>query len=202
MLKPEHFLTTSYIAGRAGAVLRRLFKESAPRLPIQVDRVVEHLFDLVSSWEPITDAPGGLTLGGLRPRSRQLVLNDHAREHFLHYPGSENFTIGHEVGHWCLHISDVPAHSPLFPEALGPPQIVCTTAERKPPREIQADMFSSFLLMPEDLLQAECATRSLVNWPQLYDLARFLGVSITALSIRLQELSIVRIIDGEIERIR
>ena len=80
MLKPEHFLSTAYIAGQSAAVLRRHFQHSAPRLPIRVDLLVEQIFDLVISWEPVADAPGTLTLGGLRPRSRQLVLNGERRQ--------------------------------------------------------------------------------------------------------------------------
>jgi hypothetical protein len=192
VLKGQRFLSEQYISEQAAAVLRKYFTKAPRELPINVELVAEQLFDLLISWEALTDAEGTLTLGGVRPRTQQLVLNDHARSYFAEFPGSENFTKAHEIGHVTLHIAAEPAAAPLFAD-VGPPAIVCTSADRKPPREIQADMFAAFFLMPEDLLRPECAGRVLDAWPPLYDLAAFLGVSITALRIRLQGLGLIRV---------
>jgi Zn-dependent peptidase ImmA (M78 family) len=66
--------------------------------------------------------------------------------------GRHNFTIAHEVGHWQLH-----RHEFLLPENLrdnGPrPSILCRTAQKKEPREWQADQFASYLLMPRPMVQ-------------------------------------------------
>lgn len=191
-------MSDAYIASAAGAVLRRYFARAPWRLPVNVELMAEHLFDLVISWETLADEEGALTLGGVRPRTRQLVLNDLARAFFEKNLGSENFTKAHEVAHIMLHVAAEPGAEPLFPEVLGPPPIVCTSALTRPPREWQADRCAAYLLMPDDLLRAECMTRELVAWPPLYDLSRFLGVSISALCIRLQELQLVRIDGREI----
>lgn len=188
-------MSDAYLASAAGGVLRRYFIRAPWQLPVNVELVAEQLFDLVISWETLADEEGALTLGGVRPRARQLVLNDMARDFFEKNAGSENFTKAHEVAHIVLHVAEEPGAAPLFPEVIGPPPIVCTSAEKKPPREWQADRCAAYLLMPEDLMRAECTTRELGAWRPLYDLSRFLGVSITALCIRLQELQIIRI-DG------
>lgn len=198
MLKRQHYLSDDYLASTAAGVLRRYFTKAPRQLPINMELLAEHLFDLVISWESLADDAGALTLGGVRPRTRQLVLNDRARDFFEDHAGSENFTKAHEVAHVVLHVAEEPGVGPLFPEALRPPPIVCTSAETKPPREWQADRCAAYLLMPEDLLRAACTERALATWPQLYDLTRHLGVSISALGIRLQELHLIRIDGREI----
>lgn len=191
-------MSDAYLASAAGAVLRRYFTKAPWQLPVNIELLAEHLFDLVISWETLADEEGALTLGGVRPRTRQLVLNDLARDFFEKNAGSENFTKAHEVAHIMLHIAEEPGVEPLFPEVLGPPPIVCTSALKRPPREWQADRCAAYLLMPEDLLRAECMTRELDAWRPMYDLSRFLGVSISALCIRLQELKLVQIDGREI----
>jgi Zn-dependent peptidase ImmA (M78 family) len=151
--------------------------------------MAEDLFDLVVSWEQVDPMDGSLTLGGLRVSRHQLVLNELALEHFEKYPGSENFTKAHEIAHWVLHVRAAPATEALFKTEVGD-EIVCTSATKKPQREVQADMFASMLLMPQDLLLAECEGKSLDAWPELYELARALDVSISALRIRLETLGL------------
>lgn len=191
-------MSDAYLASAAAAVLRRYFNKAPWQLPVNIELLAEHLFDLVISWETLADKEGALTLGGVRPRTRQLVLNDLARDYFETNVGSENFTKAHEVAHMMLHVAEEPGIQPLFPEVLGPPPIVCTSALKRPPREWQADRCAACLLMPEDLLRAECMTRELGAWRPMYELSRFLGVSISALCIRLQELRLVQIDGREI----
>lgn len=196
LLRPERFLSEPYLAARAAENLRRYFQRKPPaRLPVPVEDLAEELFDLSISWERVQPENGSLILGGVRPERRQLVLNDDARSYFSEFPGSENFTKAHEVGHWVLHVREPPASAQLFdlPDA---PTIVCTSRDPKPPREVQADIFASLLLMPADLLLPECAKRDLSRWPNLYRLRDFLGVSISALRYRLEELNVLRVTPG------
>jgi len=194
MLVPERFLSDAYIESRTASLLRRYFDRHPRRLPIDVERIADDLLDLNISWESLPrTADGAITLGGYRPDRHQLVLNEFALSHFAEFPGSENFTKAHEIGHAVLHVREEPAASPLFGDIAAAPAIVCISAERKPQREVQADIFASHLLMPGDLMRAECARRRLDHWPNLFDLARDLGVSVTALRIRLERLGLVAI---------
>jgi IrrE N-terminal-like domain len=193
MLTPRRYLSEAYIETRVSDTLRRFFAGGqAVRLPIRVERLAEDLFDLVVSWERVDTTEGALTLGGLRVSRHQLVLNELAREHFDRYPGSENFTKAHEIGHWVLHVRSAPANEPLFQPQAGE-EIVCTSAAKKPQREVQADMFAAMLLMPRDLLLATCEGRAIDAWPELYELCRLLDVSISALRIRLETLGVLSV---------
>lgn len=61
------------------------------------------------------------------------------------------------------------------------------------------DHYAATLLMPADLVRNELSERDSANWSDLYEVADRLGVSITAFTIRLKELGIIRdIVDGRI----
>lgn len=61
------------------------------------------------------------------------------------------------------------------------------------------DHYAAVLLMPADLVRSEMEGRDPSSWPELYDAAQVLGVSISAFTIRLRELGMIAdIVDGEI----
>jgi len=73
-------------------------------------------------------------------------------EGLLEKEGRFSFTVGHEIGHWCLHrplYKASQATQPLFNSGQAEPDIVCRSSSPKPSAEIQADAFASRLLMPE-----------------------------------------------------
>jgi hypothetical protein len=64
--------------------------------------------------------------------------------------GRFNFSLAHEIGHWCLHRGHAElrqAMEDLFGGSAGP-SIICRTSQQKTRIEIQADIFASYLLMP------------------------------------------------------
>ncbi|MDQ2912534.1 MAG: ImmA/IrrE family metallo-endopeptidase [Chloroflexota bacterium] len=201
LLRSEHPIANRVIEQRAGELHRRYFLKFPPAaLPIPVERIIEVMSPLLISWEPIASPRGGgIVLGEIRAEQRKLVLNDNAQPHFTEFPGSDNFTLAHELGHWILHVKEEPAEANLFTDLPGrPPIVVCTNAAEKPMRERQADRFASYVLMPADLVRAEAARREPREWPALYRFREFLGVSISALCYRLEELAILSIVDEKI----
>jgi Zn-dependent peptidase ImmA (M78 family) len=64
--------------------------------------------------------------------------------------GRFNFTLAHEIGHWCLHRGDAETRQTMGDLFGGPaqPSIICRTSQQKERVEIQADLFASCLLMP------------------------------------------------------
>jgi Zn-dependent peptidase ImmA (M78 family) len=68
--------------------------------------------------------------------------------------GRFNFTLAHEIGHWCLHRGrdEVRLATGNLFGAPAAPSIICRTSERRERIEIQADAFAGCLLMPRDLL--------------------------------------------------
>jgi Zn-dependent peptidase ImmA (M78 family) len=82
--------------------------------------------------------------------------------------GRFRFSIAHELGHFLL------KHEPLT--HIG--------EKRSPALEREADIFASELLLPEDLLRADCAHRTVP------DIARRYIVSRQALEIRMKTLGL------------
>lgn len=61
------------------------------------------------------------------------------------------------------------------------------------------DHYAATLLMPADLVLSEMSGRDAALWPDLYEVAGRLEVTITALTIRLKELRVIEdILDGKI----
>lgn len=74
--------------------------------------------------------------------------------------GRYNFTGGHEAGHQVLHrhlVEEMMRNTSFLDEAEKEPEkiILCRTEDKKSPIEIQADKFSSSLLMPRNKVIAE-----------------------------------------------
>ena len=66
--------------------------------------------------------------------------------------GRFNFSLAHEIGHWCLHRGYVAprwAMGDLFGEPPGP-TVICRTSQKRERIEVQADAFAGYLLMPRD----------------------------------------------------
>ena len=120
--------------------------------------------------------------------------------------GRFNFTLAHEIGHWCLHRGRDEvrlATGDLF-GAPAAPSIICRTSERRERIEIQADAFAGCLLMPRDLLvrawrrRARRGRRDDVVGPTVRRLAEEFEVSPAAMRIRLERLGLV-VRDGNVE---
>lgn len=198
--------------------------------PIPIDLVIEHEpFDLKISWEFIEERPGETILGGLRPRERQIVMNEKHVNLFQEKPGLERFTKGHELGHWDLFIDKTSPNQASLPGLdPSPPgmkrratngliEVLFSIAATKNeayefyreyamnadiPYEFRAvNRYSSSLLMNRDLVMREIVGFNLMSWPQLYELARRFGVTISALCVRLDQLGLAYISkDGQIHR--
>lgn len=204
MRKRVHYLRPEVIESRSQAILRAHGTRvgEVGRFPVPIEQIVEATLGLVISWEEMP-AHEGLVLGALRPATRTIILNDLARDHFREFPGSEAFTLGHEAGHWVLHIDAGLVDQPVLGlDLTAVPDVVCGRPDDgpRPQAEWQADAFAANLLIPRDLLAEALreATR-LRTWPTLFRLAERIGVSITALRIRLEQLGLLFVgPDGEV----
>jgi IrrE N-terminal-like domain len=123
-------------------------------LPVPVEDIADSCFGLhVREADDLTTAPGvpeteGTLSGLLLPSRGEIWVNAHeARE----WPPRRRFTIGHELGHWCLH------------RERGDPAVYCrTSAVEVPdeesraafaPEEEDANFFAAALLMPARLVR-------------------------------------------------
>jgi Zn-dependent peptidase ImmA (M78 family) len=115
--------------------------------------------------------------------------------------GFGNSTIAHEVGHWVLHINydEVNGLSKQQELKLGLEDIqpfLCRSVVAQQGIEWQAQYFAGCLLMPRDILVDVARGRNLTVWKHLYAMKDELGVTISNLTNRLQDIGWINIPKG------
>jgi Zn-dependent peptidase ImmA (M78 family) len=142
---------------------------------------MEQLFDALGLSLLWDDLPIEV-LGALKPEDSLVILNQRRLADYQATPGLERFTGGHEIGHWVLHSDD--ARSGVLPMLEGG-RTWCRDGSQDS-TELQANLFSSFLLMPTDQLNPCLPPAPWRGWPWIYRLAETFGVSATAMIVRLE----------------
>jgi IrrE N-terminal-like domain len=160
-------------------------------LPVPVEDVADSSFGLlVRDVEDLTTAPGvpdqpgatGLS-GLLLPSLGEIWVNAaEARD----WPPRRRFTIGHELGHWCLHRTRGAVwcrRHAVDPEPADPP----AARPAYPPEESEANEFAAALLMPAELVRRHYE-RLRRSAPErcFQELCRIFGTSGAAMSRRLR----------------
>jgi hypothetical protein len=124
-------------------------------LPVPIEDIVDSCFNLhVREVEDLSAAPGAPPVtraqslsGLLLPSLGEIWVNaSEARE----WPHRRRFTIGHELGHWCIHRTNgdaVYCRSTSVVEREATPAV--------PPAEEEANAFAAALLMPARLVERE-----------------------------------------------
>ncbi len=124
--------------------------------PIPAEELLECHLELDLRFEDLVrlqEAPDAL--GAIWMNQREVRIDESLDPTlFPEKEGRYRFTLGHEVGHWQLHrhlfLRDMNQVS-LF-EASPQPSIVCRARSSKVSIEWQADTFSSYLLMPKEMV--------------------------------------------------
>jgi hypothetical protein len=162
-------------------------------LPVPVEHIADSCFGLhvrnvddLSSAPGVPDLPSGQGLSGLLlPSAGEIWVNAaEARA----WPPRRRFTIGHELGHWCLHRSGATvwcrSHA-VDPEEAPPP-----ARPAYPPEESEANEFAAALLMPAELVRRHYE-RLRQSDPQgcFHQLCRTFGASGAAMSRRLRRVT-------------
>lgn len=117
-------------------------------------------------WEILDDEN---ILAALAFDKKKIYMNESRAGELMANVGLKNFTIAHELGHWVLH-KDLPK------------------SERSPKNEREADLFATYLLMPEKFVREEFA--KIIPpfvWKKSYELADKFRVSKKAMKIRLSQ---------------
>jgi hypothetical protein len=187
-------------------------------IPIPIDLIAEKVLGLDFLWDTIEEFPGETILGGLNPKKRLIVLNEKRRDLFSEKPGLERSTKRHEMGHWDLFIEKGALdHSVLLHSDSGCPfafrrspkgdvaiiKVVSQNPEGwallrqiksradEPDEERAVNRYAAALSMPRDLLRAEAMKTDRMKWPNLYRLAEKFDVTISALTVRLEQLGLI-----------
>nr|WP_199332046.1 ImmA/IrrE family metallo-endopeptidase [Anabaena lutea] len=179
-----------------------------PRWPFEATCAADAL-EIRVVWDTIPSDNQGLIVARIEPLKRKITLNENIPNRSK---GFEESTIAHELGHWMLHINQDEADglTEQLELNLGIEDarklFLCRTSETKINNanvqnnldkiEWQAQYFASCLLMPRQILQAKRKGRDLTNWKHLYAMKDELGVTISNLTNRLQDLGLIYIPKG------
>lgn len=211
IIKKSEYYSKQEIERRANDLLRRMEEtpKYAPTWPLDVTRVADFL-DLAVVWDQIPAENEEPISARILPLERLIEIN----EDIVNLPeGYAASTIAHEIGHWILHVDQDKADSIVEQMELGfldnevtvEPSLCRSTSlvinkssvnNQIDWREWQAQYFASCLLMPRHILEEKRVGRDLTNWHHLYAIADELGVTISNLKNRLQNLGWIYIPEG------
>jgi hypothetical protein len=131
---------------------------------VPVEKILEHHLNLSLDFDDLHGKLGVQMsgeepeiLGALWVESREVFIDQSLDpDENPKMEGRYRFTVGHEIGHWCLHREHILAGSKeddLFGAVVhSGPSVVCRASNSREPIEWQADVFASKLLMPTQLV--------------------------------------------------
>lgn len=195
IFKPYRFYSKSAIEYQASHLLRRMQGRGylTPTWPFDATLVADFL-DLGVVWVPIPPDELGAIAARILPQQRLIEIN----ENILNLPqGFQESTLAHEIGHWVLHINQDLADGMSLPtkehktdNSNHNEPFFCRGGSSRQLNSIewQAQYFAGCLLMPRHILIEKSHQLDLTHWPHLYQLKDELGVSISNLVNRLQDL--------------
>jgi len=160
-------------------------------LPVPVEDIADTCFGLhVRDVDDLASAPGVPNLpadqslsGLLLPARGEIWVNAAESQE---WPARRRFTIGHELGHWCMHRTDgaVWCRSAMVDPQNGPDQ---PARRAYPPEESEANEFAAAMLMPAHLIERHYARmRKLEPTSVFPEMCRLFGASGAAMSRRLR----------------
>lgn len=205
ILKPYRFYPKESIERRANEILGRMqsVPNFAPKWPLETSLVADFL-DLGVVWDKIEPDEGGAIAARILPTERLIEIN----EEILDKPqGFQESTLAHEIGHWVLHVNQDEADGIVkqlelnlgnFGNQDSEEPFVCRgpSGSKIESIEWQAQYFASCLLMPRQIVREKIKGKDLMKWSHLYQIKDELGVSISNLTHRLQDLGWILIPKG------
>lgn len=223
-MKP--FIRNDHIDTRAEEVISLYERKTKTVVspPVPIEEVLMQAYELYIDWDNIEEVPGSQILGGLNPEKRTIILNSAQRELFDSTLGLERSTIGHEAGHWEYDVDkgaigqpalfDIPPSGPYLravSKKYGPIIAfrgnVRSTDENpnaklfdSPEQCRVVNRFAAALSMPRHLVKEAIKDKDLCSWSVLYKLRDLFGVSISALTVRLQQLGYIYLKGKDIYR--
>ena len=164
-----------------------------PKWPLDSSTVAEFLgLDIV--WDTIPDDEQGEIAARILPLEKLIEINENIPQL---EGGFGESTIAHEIGHWVLHIDvkEVERHIRLQEKGINLKiePLLCRTVDDLGGMEWQAQYFAGCLLMPQYILNRVIEGKKLDKWRNLYQIAEELGVTISNLVHRLQDLGLINI---------
>ena len=142
MTNPSHIPKKS-IEKHTIDLIQAYEKESGGRIrpPVPIFDIIEYLgYDIDFRNDGFYQDPNNL--GGLHIDEKLVVINERISNH----EGRMNFTAAHEVGHIQLHVPDLIKDKKK--DTIMCRNIDDNIKSKRDPKEVEADMFAAYLLMP------------------------------------------------------
>ncbi|MEM7593363.1 MAG: ImmA/IrrE family metallo-endopeptidase [Cyanobacteria bacterium P01_A01_bin.83] len=167
--------------------LRMERSQNQLQLPIDASVIAEFL-DLDLVWDTIADDEQGAIAARILPLEKLIEINENIPQL---KGGFGESTIAHEIGHWVLHIDPQKVDSYIKLKKKGievkVQPFLCRSSNLEK-IEWQAQYFAGCLLMPQHILIKLKQGKDLTKWQDLYQMSEELGVTISNLTTRLQDL--------------
>ena len=170
-----------------------------PELPVDASIIAEFL-DLDIVWDTIAEDEQGAIAARILPLEKLIEINENIPQL---RGGFGESTIAHEIGHWVLHIDTEKVERYIRLNQKGVDiqvkPFLCRSSNLAQ-IEWQAQYFAGCLLMPQHILTQIKQGKDLTKWQHLYEMTDELGVTISNLTTRLQDLGWISL-DAETKRI-
>jgi Zn-dependent peptidase ImmA (M78 family) len=198
IFQPYRFVSKEQIETKATDILQKMEQAPnyRPKWPLDASRVAEFLgLDVV--WDRIPGDKKGQIAARILPLEHLIEINEDIPKL---RGGFGESTIAHEIGHWVLHINPEAVKQALHLQKLGSTikvePLLCRSQSNLEGIEWQAQYFAGCILMPQYKLKEVSQGRDLTRWRHLYEIAQDLGVTISNLIHRLQDLGWIYLPDN------
>lgn len=188
VFRPFRFISKLEIEASALDIWLQMSRSQVePELPIDASIIAEFL-DLNLVWDTIADDEQGAIAARILPLDKLIEINENIPQL---KGGFGESTIAHEIGHWVLHIDTEQVERFIRLRQKGMKvqvkPFLCRSSNLAR-IEWQAQYFAGCLLMPQHILTKLKLDKDLTKWQHLYQMAAELGVTISNLTTRLQDL--------------
>ncbi|MEG3931754.1 ImmA/IrrE family metallo-endopeptidase [Microcoleus sp. T3_B1] len=208
-LRIYRFFSKAEIERSANEILQRMqAKNFILKSPFDVTRVADFL-EVSICYAIIPPDEEGPIVAKILHQERTIIINEYISKFQNKFDSS---IIAHEIGHWVLQVNQAEVESLSEQRKMNSnvakniDTFLCRLASEELDRYIlnnqgnwvewQAQYFASCLLMPRYIMEEKRRGRNLTNWRHLYAMADELGVTISNLSNRLQDLGWIYIPKG------
>ena len=189
VFRPFRFISKLEIEACALDIWLQMERSHCSRLQLPIDAsVIAEFLDLDLVWDTIPDDEDGAIAARILPLEKLIEINENIPQL---RGGFGESTIAHEIGHWVLHIDVEKVESYIRLQHKGVDvkvkPFLCRSSNLAR-IEWQAQYFAGCLLMPQHVLTELKQGKDLTRWQHLYQIAGELGVTISNLTTRLQDL--------------
>ncbi|MCU0543770.1 MAG: ImmA/IrrE family metallo-endopeptidase [Oscillatoriaceae cyanobacterium Prado104] len=207
-LRSYRFFSKSEIERCANKILQQVPAKKQSNWSLNVNSVSDFL-EIHVCYHIIPPDEEGPIVAKILHQERAIIINEDVAGFHKKIDSS---TIAHEIGHWVLHVNqheietlskqrkiseNSENNGNIFLCRLASEQLDRYSLNNQENRlEWQAQYFASCLLMPHCVLEEKRKMRDLTKWSHLYAIRDELGVTLSHLIARLQDLDWIYIPNG------